>query len=81
MSSAKAKGAAKSSPFYWLNIAIGLLLMLGFPQLDPIEPITETGMWIAGVFLGMVYLWSAVDSIWAQPAGIGIECAIFRIYW
>jgi hypothetical protein len=31
--------------------------------LDPIEPLTDIGMTIVGVFVGMVYLWSALDSI------------------
>ncbi len=55
---------------YWLHLAIGLGLMIGFPMLDPIEPITEVGMTILGVFIGMVYLWSALDSIWPSMLGL-----------
>lgn len=45
-----AKKIEKTSPLYWVHVVIGLLLMIGFPQLDPIEPITEVGMWIGGIF-------------------------------
>lgn len=55
---------------YWLHLAIGLGLMLGFPLLSPIEPITEVGMTVLGVFLGMVYLWSALDSTWPSILGL-----------
>ncbi len=65
-----AKKIEKTSPLYWVHVVIGLLLMIGFPQLDPIEPITEVGMWIGGIFLGMVYLWSALDSIWPSILGL-----------
>ena len=41
-----------------------------FPQLSPIEPITEVGMTVLGVFIGMVYLWSTVDSIWPSLLGL-----------
>ena len=55
---------------YWLHLAIGAFFMFGFPMLDPIEPLTEIGMTIVGVFVGMVYLWSAVDSIWPSLLGL-----------
>lgn len=55
---------------YWLHLVIGLGLMLGFPLLDPIDPITEVGMTVLGVFIGMVYLWSALDSIWPSLVGL-----------
>ena len=55
---------------YWLHLVIGLGFMLGFPLLDPIEPITKVGMTVLGVFIGMVYLWSALDSIWPSLIGL-----------
>ena len=55
---------------YWLHLAIGLGFMLVFPMLSPIEPITEVGMAVLGVFIGMVYLWSTLDSIWPSLMGL-----------
>lgn len=60
----------KRSWSYWLHLAIGLGFMFIFPQLSPIEPITEVGMTVLGVFIGMVYLWSTVDSIWPSLLGL-----------
>ena len=57
---------------YWLHLVIGFGLMFGFPLLSPIEPITEVGMYVLGAFLGMVYLWSALDSIWPSLVGLMI---------
>lgn len=55
---------------YWLHLLIGGFFMFGFPMLDPIEPLTDVGMTIVGVFIGMVYLWSALDSIWPSLLGL-----------
>ncbi len=64
------KQAEKMPWTYWLHLAIGLGFMLIFPQLSPIEPITEVGMAVLGVFIGMVYLWSTLDSIWPSLLGL-----------
>lgn len=63
---------------YWLHLAIGAFFMFGFPMLDPFEPLTEVGMTVVGVFIGMVYLWSAVDSIW--PSLLGLLLVAFAGY-
>ena len=55
---------------YWLHLAIGMCLMFIVPRLGPWEPITEVGMTVLGVFIGMVYLWSALDSIWPSLLGL-----------
>lgn len=55
---------------YWINIAIGLAFMFLFPLLPPISPITQIGMKIIGVFIGMVYLWATVDGIWPELIGL-----------
>ena len=53
-----------------VHSAIGLSFMLLFPLLPPFEPITPVGMHILGIFIGMVYLWSALNSIWPSIFGI-----------
>ena len=55
---------------YWLHLAIGMFFMFVFPRLTPIEPVTEVGMAVMGVFIGMVYLWSTMDSIWPSMLGL-----------
>ena len=72
----EAKKVSKTSPWYWFHAVVGLLIMIGFPQLGPFEPITETGMWVAGILIGMVYLWSTLDSIWPSLLGL----LLFALY-
>lgn len=55
---------------YWLHLAIGLGFMFVFPMLKPFGTVTEVGMTVLGVFIGMVYLWSALDSIWPSVLGL-----------
>lgn len=69
----------KTNPWLYFHIAVGLFFMLGFPQFGPFEPITETGMWMVGIFIGMVYLWSTVDSIWPSALGLTLV-AVFSGY-
>lgn len=66
----EAKNAVKTKPTYWVHVVIGLLIMVGLPQLGPYAPITETGMWVAGILLGIVYLWSTIDNIWPSILGL-----------
>ncbi len=63
---------------YYLHLAIGLGFMFLFPMLDPIEPITEVGMKVLGAFVGMVYLWSTVNSVW--PSLLGLILVAFSGY-
>lgn len=63
---------------YWIHVCIGLGFMLFFPMLDPIEPISEVGMTVVGVFLGMIYLFSTVGSIW--PTLVGLLLIAFSGY-
>lgn len=74
--SSETKKVSKTKPTYWIHVVIGLLIMIGFPQLGPFEPITETGMWVAGILLGMVYLWSTIDNIWPSILGL----MLFALY-
>ena len=55
---------------YFLHLVIGLGFMFLFPMLEPIDPITPVGMKVLGAFIGMVYLWSTVDSIWPSLLGL-----------
>ena len=54
---------AKDTKYYVLSI-IGIFIMFGFGFLPPIAPITELGMRVLGIFIGVVFLWSTVDLLW-----------------
>ena len=55
---------------YCVNSAISLILMFGFGYLPPIGGITQLGMQILGIFLGMVYGWISVSIPWPSMAGL-----------
>lgn len=57
----KKKGYSVS---YIINSVITIVLMFGFGFLPPIGDITPVGMKVLGVFLGLVYGYSACDIIW-----------------
>ncbi len=63
----------KRSKAYFINAIIGVVLMFGIGFLPPIEPITEMGMKVLGVFIGMIYLFSACDVGWSAVLSI---CAL-----
>ena len=49
---------------YYIKSLIGVAIMFGVGFLPPIAGITELGMRILGIFIGMIYLLCAVDIIW-----------------
>lgn len=55
---------------YYINSAISLLIIAAFYAAPAPEPITRTGMCVAGIFVGVIYAFSTVDVIW--PALLGI---------
>ena len=48
----------------WLNIVITLFFMFGFGLLRPFSTLTPVGMKILGIFIGVIYGYSACDVIW-----------------
>lgn len=73
MSSAPQQGIAKpvkkdkmADPKTYIHVAIGLILMFGGQFLPPIAPITEVGMQVLFIFIGVIYLWSTVESLWSS---------------
>lgn len=55
----------------YIHTAIGLVLMFGIGLLPPIEPVTQAGMQVGGVFIGLLYLWTMVDILWPSLLGMG----------
>lgn len=67
---------------YWPNLSIVVpandaLLAAGFPQVDGgvLVAVTDMGMITLGIFLGVVYLWACVDTLW--PCFMGILVLAF----
>ncbi len=55
---------------YIVKSLIGVAIMILFRFLPPLDPITPAGMAIIGEFIGMIYLWVAVDMMWPTFLGI-----------
>ena len=47
----------------YIHTAIGLVLMFGIGLLPPIEPVTQAGMQVGGVFIGLLYLWTILSRL------------------
>lgn len=54
---------------YYINSLITIVIMFGFGQLPPLEPITPLGMQILGIFLSLLYGWTFVDQVWPSILG------------
>jgi len=61
----------RRSSLNYLHIAIGLFLMFVFGRVVPAYyPITEMGMQVVGVFLGLIWLWCFVGFLWPSLLGL-----------
>ncbi|MFP5527988.1 SLC13 family permease [Peptococcus simiae] len=54
----------------YIHSVIGIAIMIVFQFIAPIGAITPVGMKVVGAFLGMVYLWSMVDTLWPSVLGL-----------
>lgn len=67
MSAATAPAAKNTS--YYVKALITVVIMFGFGQLPPIEPITPLGMNIVGIFIGLLFGWMTIGLIWPSILG------------
>lgn len=56
----------KNKNMLFVHYTIGIAFMFGFQFIPPIEPLTPFGINILGIFIGLAYLWSTTDGIWAS---------------
>ncbi len=59
---AQTKGKVDAA--YIVKSVIGIAIMIAFRFIPAPEPITACGMALLGEFIGLIYLWSAVDMMW-----------------
>ena len=61
----------KRGPMLYVHVAIGLFLMFGFGRVfPPYYPLTEVGMQIVGLFIGLIWLWCFVGFLWPSLLGL-----------
>lgn len=59
------------SKTYYMHSMICILIMFGFQFIPPfISGISETGMNVLGIFIGMLYGWTFVEMIWPSILGM-----------
>ena len=60
---------SKNNARSYFHVAMMLLLMFGISFLPPFGLITEVGMNVLGVFVGMLYGWIFIDLLWPSLLG------------
>ena len=65
----KPRGVVRGKAYY-IHAIIGLVLMFGIGFLPAADPITPMGMKVLGIFIGMVYLFSACEVNWPSIVAI-----------
>lgn len=61
-----------------LHVVIGLILMFGIGRLPAPEPMTQIGLALLGIFVGVVYLWATCDLGW--PSLLAIAAISFYMH-
>lgn len=68
MSSTKANKPVKMS--YWVHAIIFVALTIGIGFIPPFGQITEYGMDILGIFVGLIYGWTFIGFLWPSLFGL-----------
>lgn len=63
MSKSEAVGSPKNAAYY-INSVITVVLMLGIGFLPAPDPMTPMGMKVLGIFIGALYGWTTVNTVW-----------------
>jgi len=61
---------SNKSILYYINAIFFMLIPFIFFQLEPVEPLTEVGMKVVGVFVCLLYGWVTIGLIWPSIYGL-----------
>ncbi len=62
--------------FYYFISFIGIAVMFGFGQLPASAPLTQQGMNVVGIFLGVLILWTFIGLLWPSLLAIAAICLV-----
>lgn len=62
----------KNSAMYWVHIIVFFALTFGIGMLPPFAQITEYGMDILGIFVGLIYAWTFIGFLWPSLVGLSL---------
>jgi sodium-dependent dicarboxylate transporter 2/3/5 len=65
-----ASDLSKKRTGYYINAAIGIALMFLFGYLPNIGSVSDIGMTVLGILLGLIWLWSTCDMGWPTFAAL-----------
>lgn len=60
----------KKDIIYYINAIIVIVFMFCFGYLPPVLGLTQLGMHALGIFIGMLWGWTAVDLLWPSILGM-----------
>lgn len=60
----------RGTPFYYISIAITAIIMFCFHLLPTFGSVTTTGLWVIGIFIGLVWGWSTCDLLVPSIMGL-----------
>lgn len=64
------EGIFTGTPFYYVAITISGLLMFCFHLLPEFSTVTTTGLWVIGIFLGLIWGWSTCGLLVPSIMGL-----------
>lgn len=56
----------------FIHTVIGISILLFFRFLPNLPHVTDTGMEVFGIFLGTIYLWTTVETLWSSLLSIAL---------
>lgn len=65
----------KETAKYYINVLISLIFVFCFRFIPAPAPITEQGMMVIGIFIGVIWGLATCDVVW--PALLGMVCLGF----
>lgn len=60
----------RGTPFYYFSIILTAIIMFCFHLLPTFGSVTTTGLWVIGIFIGLVWGWSTCDLLVPSIMGL-----------
>lgn len=64
--------STKNSSMYWIHIVVFFALSIGIGMIPPFAQLTEYGMDILSIFVGLIYGWTFIGFLWPSLVGLSL---------
>ncbi len=68
--------AKKQERIYFIKVVIFFTLLFGFGYLPAVAPLTQLGMKVLGIFLGLLFAWTTIGLLWPSIVGLMVLVAV-----